>query len=86
MCVIGYNKSMKTPTVKITRANDRFEIWARAIREEIKPDEDGDVRAISAVIASFTRLVYPSEIKIFMDWCGKNGYQDLCDEFNTWHF
>ena len=63
-----------------------LKIWARAIREEIKPDEDGDVRAISAVIASFTRLVYPSEIKIFMDWCGKNGYQDLCDEFNTWHF
>ena len=85
MCVIGYNKSMKTPTVKITRANDRFEIWARAIREEIKPDEDGDVRAISAVIVSFTRLVYPSGNKNFYGLVRKNGYQDLCDEFNTWH-
>lgn len=77
---------MKTPIGKIKKTNDRFEIWARAIREEIKPDEDGDVRAISSVIVSFTCLVYPSEIKVFMDWCGENGYQDLRDEFDTWYF
>ena len=76
---------MKTSTRKIKKTNDLFEIWARAIREEIKPDEDGDVRAISSVITSFTSLVYLSEIKVFMDWCGENDYQDLRDEFDTWH-
>jgi len=75
---------MKKLIGKIEKRNALFEIWARAIREEIKPDEDGDVRAISPVIVSFTSLVYPSEIKVFMDWCGGNGYQDLCDEWDSW--
>lgn len=76
---------MKALIGKNKKKNIQFEIWARAIREEIKPDKDGDIRAISAVITSFTCLVYPSEIKVFIDWCGENGYQDLRKEWQAWY-
>ena len=63
--------------MKLNKRNLQFKHWAEAIRNEIRPDEDGDVRAITAVIASFTSLMYPSEIADFMDWCRQNNYWDL---------
>ena len=69
---------------QINKRNTQFRYWAEAIRNEIKPDEDGDVRAITAVIASFTSLMYPSEIADFMLWCDFNGFSDLYAEWVIW--
>ena len=69
---------------QLAKRNLIFKNWADRIRVEIKQDEDGDVRAIIAVIPSFTGLMYPSEIKEFMEWCRDNNYQDLYNEWLKW--
>lgn len=70
---------------QIDKRNIQFKYWAEAIRNEICPDEDGDVRAITAMIVSLTSLRYPSEIADFMLWCEFNGYEDLYKAWEEWN-
>lgn len=76
---------MKKLTAKqLEKRDTQFRIWAYAIRIEIQPDEDGYVRAIIAIIPSFTRLSTLSEQDEFMDWCEINDYKDLVVEYKKW--
>ncbi len=70
---------------QLEKRNIQFTIWAKAIQEELKPDEDGEVRAITAIIPSFTSLHYASEIKVFMKWCEENNYNKLVKEWEKWN-
>ena len=75
---------MKLNKRQLAKRDLQWKYWAEAIRLEEKPDEDGDVRAITAVIASFTSLRSVSEVEEFMYWCKDNNYQDLYDEYKRW--
>ena len=69
---------------QLEKQNLQFTVWAKSIREELKPDEDGEVRAIIAIIPSFTGLALSDEIKFFMDWCKENNFTDLFNEWVKW--